>query len=99
MLSTYLGYFKVALLVVVFMAGYYLRGIQVKASDDKLAHAEIKATADKMLSDNRIDADYNKQLMIIDTVADNSKIGASHEKDASCVIPAAWVRQLHSESR
>ncbi len=90
---------KIALLIAMFFAGYYLKGIQMHANDDKIARDEITLTTKELADNNKIDTDYNKQIVIIDTAADNSRIEVSHEEDASCVIPSKWVRSLRTASR
>ncbi len=99
MLNTYFLYMKIALLIAMFFAGYYLKGIQTRAGDDKAAHDEITLTTKELTSNNKIDTDYNKQIVIIDTAADNSRIEVSHEEDASCNIPLGWMRALSATSR
>ena len=98
MLNTYFLYMKIALLVAMFFAGYYLKGIQTRAGDDKIARDEINLTTKELDSNNKIDTEYNKRIVIIDTAADNSRIEVPHEEDASCNVSPEWLRYINSGS-
>ena len=82
-----------------FFCGYHYRTLVDLAKEEKQSRVDIIAATTKLLDDQKIDNNYNKQINIIDTAADNQKIEVTHEKNDNCLIPAEWLRIIKASSR
>ena len=84
------------LTIVIFIFGFHYKTLVDKAKEEQIAHAEIAAASAKLLTDNKIDMQYNRDVAVIELTPN---IKDSHEKDAHCIIPAEWLRLLTNASR
>lgn len=97
-----LAYWKQGLelfvVVAIFFAGWHVRGLHDEADAAKQVQAGIVDANKKLVDNNKVDINYNRDVTIIDVADNKYKIEDSNEKNAHCAIPSEWVRTLHSAS-
>jgi hypothetical protein len=90
-------YAFVALVLASFFAGYHYRSLQVLAAHDKIANAEIVSVNKKLISDNAVDAEYNKKVTAAQDAA-NKPLENKHEASVNCPLPSDWVRYINADN-
>lgn len=97
-----LAYWKQGLgfivVVATFFSGWHVRGLQEEANNAAEISMEVSRAELKIIDNQKIDTDYNKEVYNITSKADNQKIEGLSEKVNSCVIPVEWVRYINTDN-
>jgi hypothetical protein len=90
---TYWKPIAIALIVIgIFFAGWHYENLRMDAKELKQTEVDIKQANKKIAEDNKIDADYDRTV----TVIENSKPEVPDEKASNCPLPIEWLRSLRA---